>query len=466
MQVARIRWIALAAGAFVLVLGYASLTRTVTIMADGDVATIATRALTIGGALKDAGVNLNPEDMVEPSNWSPISNGLVINVLRAARIQLIADGKTYSAITAEPDPASLLDRWGLKLDDGDRLLLAGRTLPEGELLPQAAFLSLELRHPVDVSVRDGDDFAEFQSSAPTLGEALAEKGIDIFAADLIEPDLETPLDTTIIVTIIRAQPVLVVMGGSEFEVRTAVATVGEALADAGISLQGLDRSQPDEGQPIPTDRLIRVIRVNETLLLEQQTIPHKTEWQEDLQAELDTISVVQAGQDGVSASRIRVRYEDGQEVSRMEEGERVLVEAKDQINGYGAQLVLKTAVVDGVTIEYYRAVTVFTTWYSPCNSGTDGCLNGTSSGMPVQKGTIATYLNWYRALKGTTVYVPGYGNAAFGDVGSWPTGEPWIDLAFSEAEVAASSGAPWVNQYVTIYFTTPVPSYVPLIWPP
>ncbi|MCL5428289.1 MAG: ubiquitin-like domain-containing protein [Chloroflexi bacterium] len=466
MQFTRIRWIALAAALLTLALGYASLTRAVTIMADGELTTVATRAVTVGGALKDAGLQLHSEDKVEPSRWSLLSNGLVINVERAARVQLVADSKTYSAITAERDPLSLLDRWGLELNEGDRLVFAGRTLAEDEQLPQATSLSLELRRPVQISLVDGDSLLDFHSSALTLGEAVSEQDIELFASDRLEPAAETPLDGPLTVTLIRAEPLLIVMGDFVFETRTASSTVGEALAEAGIALQGLDRSQPDEDQPIPTDRRIRVIRINETVLLEQETVAHKTEWQEDPEAELDTISVVQAGQEGVSASRVRVRYEDGQEVSRIEEGERVLVEARNQINGYGSQIVLKTTTVDGVTIEYYRAVTVFTTWYSPCNSGTGTCLNGTSSGMPVRRGTLATYLSWYRALKGTTVYVPDYGYAAFGDVGSYPTGEPWIDLAFSEEELAALGGVPWTNKYVTMYFTTPVPSYVPLIWPP
>jgi uncharacterized protein YabE (DUF348 family) len=466
MLVSRIRWLALAAATLILTLGYASLTRTVTIMADGNVATIATRSLTVGGVLKDAGLSLQSEDRVEPSYWVPVTDGLVINVQRAARVQLVADGKTYTAITAETDPEELLKHWGLKLNPGDRLLFAGQSLEESAQLPQSGFLSLELRRPIDISLHDGDSLIEFKSSAPTLGEALLEQGIELFTADRIDPSVETPLDKSLSVTIVRAQPLQIVMADSVREVRTAATTVGEALADAGIALQGLDRSQPDEDQSIPSDRRIRVLRINETVEITQHTIPHETEWQEDSTAALDTISVIQAGQDGVTASRVRVRYEDGEEVSRNEEDERVLVEAKNQINGYGSQIVLKIATVGDVTFEYYRAVNVFTTWYSPCNSGTTSCLNGTSSGMPVARGTLATYLSWYQALKGTTVYVPGYGYASFGDVGGYPTGEPWIDLAFSEAEVSAAGGNPWVNAYVTIYFTTPVPSYVPLIWPP
>ena len=462
----RIRWAALFAAVVVLATGYAALTRTVTIMADGELTTVQTRALTIGGALQAAGIPINSQDNVEPSVWWLASDGMIVNVVRAARVQLIVDDKTYTTITAERDPVTLVSSFGLKVGAGDRLLLAGLSLNEGQQLPQSAYLSLELRHPIDIQIKDGDKSVAFQSSAPTLGEALEEQGIEVFASDRLDPVAETPLNGPITATLIRAEPLFIIMGGKSLQIRSSASTVGQVLADAGIALEGLDRSQPNEDQPVPSDRRIRVIRVHETVQLEQEMVSHEIEWQEDPEAEIDTISVIQPGQDGVNVSRVRVRYEDDSETSRQLEGERTLVEPKTQINGYGSQIVLKTATVDGVTFEYYRAVTVYTTWYSPCNSGTGTCLNGTSSGMPVQRGTLATYLSWYRALKGTTVYVPGYGYAAFGDVGGYPTGEPWIDLAFSEEEVAALDGKPWVNKSVTIYFTTPIPSYVPPVWPP
>lgn len=437
-------------------------------MADGEVTTIATRALTVGGVLKAVGLHIDAADKVEPASWSLATDGLVINVERAARVLLTADGKTYSATTGEKDPQVLLAQWGLRLNDGDRLVLAGETLSAGEILPDVPFVSLDLRRPVQIKLIDGQTETEFMSSAPTLGEALQEEGVDLLVGDMLETDATTLLNGDISVTLVRAEPLLVIMGDSVTELHSAASTVGDALADAGIALQTLDRSEPAEDEPIPADRRIRVIRVSESVVLEQETLPHEIEWQEDPEAELDTLSVVQEGQDGVSALRVRVRQEEGEEVSRSEEDQRIIVEAKDQINGYGTQIVLKTTVVDGVEIEYYRAVTVFTTWYSPCNSAASTCLYGTSSGLPVQRGTIATYLNWYLALKFTNVYIPGYGVGAIGDNnGANSNGrEFWMDLAFSEDEVAAAGGSPWPGGYVTVYFTTPVPAYVPPVWPP
>jgi uncharacterized protein YabE (DUF348 family) len=465
MTPSRLRWIAAVAAVFVLAAGYLSLTRTVTVLVDGEALQLSTRAATVGGALKALSIQLGPQDQVEPASIVPLRNGLIIAVRRAALVRLAADGETYQAVTAEKEPAELLEKWDIELGENDRLVLAGKTIDLKNPLPNGAVLLLEVRRAVPVTLTEDDEVVQFASSALTLGEALAEQGIELRAGDWLQPSADTPLNAALNTTLVRGRELLIEVHGETISLRSAAATVGEALADAGVALQSLDRSQPAEDQPVPEDGEIHIVRVSESVQLSQQSLPHDTEWLPDDSAELDTISVVQEGQDGVQASRVRVRTEDGEEISRLNDSQRTIVEARDQINGYGTKIVIKTATVDGVTIEYYRAVQVYTTWYSPCNSGGSTCLYGTSSGLPVQKGTIATYLNWYRALKFATVYIPGYGPGQIGDVGAWPDRSvPWVDLAFSEADVAG--GQPWANQYVTMYFTTPIPSYVPPVWPP
>lgn len=464
MSPARLRWLAVIAAGVVLAAGYFSLTREVTVLADGRAYELATRAVTVSGALKQLGIVLGQNDAVEPFGLAPVRNGLIIAVHRAAQVQIRADGQIYSTVSAEKNPAALLAEFDLSLAEGDRLLLAGEPISLDAQLPAAPVLALELRRPVAVSVTVDGQTQAFTSSAATLGEALAEAGVEWSEADRLQPAAETPLDAAVTATVVRARPLSIALGDAELQIYSAATIVGEALAEAGIALQGEDYSEPAEDLAVPADGAIRVVRVSESLQLVQEALPHEIEWQPDDTAELDSISVVQLGQDGVQASRVRVRYEDGQEVSRRTEGERILVEPQTQINGYGTKIVVRTTVVDGLTIEYYRAVNVFTTWYSPCNSGVSTCLYGTSSGLPLQKGVIATYLGWYRQLKFATVYIPGYGQGTIGDVGAYPDGRPWVDLAFSDAEAAA--GNPWVNSYVTMYFTTPVPAYVPPVWPP
>lgn len=457
MNAARIRWLALGAALIVLAFGYASLSRTVTVMADGQVVILTTRAVTVGGALRDAGIMLGSGDQTTPNELWPISDGTVIDVQRAARIQLHVDGQVYQTQSGERNPAVLLALWNIDLGEGDRLTLAGQTVSLGDPLPDEPFISLEVRRAVELAVNEGGRSTSFLTSAPTVGQALAEHGIQLSVADDADPAAETPLDDALTVTILRARPITIEIDDESIEAYSASATVGEALTDAGIALQGLDYSEPAADQALPDDGHIAIVRVSESLVLEQEILPHATEFQVDPEAELGASSVIQEGQDGVTSSRTRVRYENGVEVSQIQEDGRVLVEPITQINGYGSQAVIRTTVVDGVEIEYWATMSMYATSYSPCRSGVDQCLYGTStSGVSVAKGVVATYRDWLLAARGVTIYVPGYGPGAFYDVGGgFPDGRPWIDLGYSDSDWVGWSG------WVTVYFTTPVPANIP-----
>ena len=155
----------------------------------------------------------------------------------------------------------------------------------------------------------------------------------LYEGDRISPSPETPLSQDLIVQLERAEPLDIQIGEQAVRVRTAASSVGEALAEAGIALQGLDRSEPEESAAIPDTRRIVVTRVLEQVELQTETIPFTVEWQPDPNTEIDERSVIQAGQNGIRANSQRVRYENGIEVSRVDEGEWMLAEPVTQISG-------------------------------------------------------------------------------------------------------------------------------------
>lgn len=456
MSPARIRWLALAVALLVLLFSYLASYRTVVVMDGGEPRVVRSHAVTVGGALKAAGLELGPEDEVHPSRWALLHNNAIIELSRAAEVQLWADGQLYQATSTERQAGDLLAEFGIEVGADDSLVLAGQRFTLDEELPYTPRLIVELRRAVPVTLEDDGEEHEFQSSALTLGEALAEQGVGLVAADRLDPPAETPLGEGLTAVLQRAEPLEIEMAGETLTVRSAAGSVGSALAEAGLALQGLDYSLPAEDQPIPEDRHIKVVRVTESVEIDQQTIPFKTLYQDDPDTEFGTSSVIQLGQLGIQASRTRVRYEDGEEADRQEEATWQLAAPRDQINGYGTQVVVRTTVVDGVEIEYWATLNVYATSYSPCRSGVEPCLYGTStSGVSVAKGVIATWKDWLLDARGVTVYVPGYGQGAFYDVGAYPEFRPWIDLGYSDDD--------WVgwSQWVTIYFTTPVPAHIP-----
>jgi 3D (Asp-Asp-Asp) domain-containing protein len=201
------------------------------------------------------------------------------------------------------------------------------------------------------------------------------------------------------------------------------------------------------------------VRVSEEVQVAQTPLPYQLKYQPDAETPLDGQRVIQAGKYGIEAQRVRIRYENGVEVSRSVEEKWQMTPPQDQIVGYGTQIEVQTAVVDGITLEYYRALPMYATSYSPCRSGGTRCYPNTSSGKKVTKGVVAVLLSWYLNMQGQAVYIPGYGYATIEDVGGGIKGRHWIDLGYTDDDYVS-----W-HWWVTVYFLTPIPPNVMAILP-
>ncbi len=231
-------------------------------------------------------------------------------------------------------------------------------------MPTAQTYTLQVRHAVALTVNG----KIIQTTAQTIGEALSQAGAQLYASDQINPPIQTPITGTMTVKYIPSHALTVMADGKPLQIRSSSATVGGALAEAGIPLLGLDSSQPSENEALPSNGQIQVTHISESILLSEKSIPFKTDYQQSANVELDQQQILQAGQPGLSVSRVRIVYQDGQEVSRQNESETVVRAPQDQIVGYGTKVVIHTTTVDGVQIQYWRAIPMYATSYSPCRS--------------------------------------------------------------------------------------------------
>jgi uncharacterized protein YabE (DUF348 family) len=323
-------------------------------------------------------------------------------------VTIIDDDQMLTLQTTERVPAVILDQAGIRLNPGDELLF------NGILIQQDASIT---KYPIVLQIR---------------------------RAAIVEP--AGPQSSGSNLTIIA--------NGKTHQITSSAKTVGGALAEAGIPLLGSDYSLPAENEAPPSDGQIRVVRVNESVLLAQKPIPFTSELIASAEVPLDQTQILQPGETGLTIQRIRVRYEDGVEISRATEEETVVRPPKNRVLGYGTKIEINTAVVDGATIEYWRAVQMYVTSYSPCRSGGDRCYSGTSSGATVQQGVAGMRYDWYLVMGGQQLYIPGYGFATVEDVCGGCVGKPWIDVAYSDNDYV-----PW-SSWVTVYFLTPVPSNI------
>lgn len=371
-----------------------------------------------------------------------------------AAINVLDNGRLYTLAVTSGSAADAFIRAGLIITPNDRALLNGIPVPMNDSVPAAGPVTLQLVRAQALTLVTPEGTRTLQTSAPTVGAALREAGIDLYASDLLDPPAETPITGPLTVTLRPAREVAVSVGGQVVRIRSSARTVGAALAEAGIPLLGLDYSLPSESEALPADGQVRVVRVREAVVLAQKPIPFDNEFIASADVLLDQQQVLEPGQAGLSVSRVRIRYEDGQEVSRQSEAETLVRAPQKQVTGYGTKVEVKTTSVDGVQIEYWRAVQMYATAYSPCRSGSSQCYPNTASGKPVRRGVVAVTSAWYASMRGQAVYVPGYGYATIEDVGGGIPGRSWIDLGYSDAEYQS-----W-GAWVTVYFLTPVPPVI------
>ncbi len=431
--------------------GLLLLHKTVTLRMDGNSRRIDTYALTVGGLLQTRGIALDPADALTPGVYHWLHRGETITIERAVPVVISADGQAHSLLSVERRPLELLAQAGFTLQSGDVLLSGGLPVSPTDLLPRAPALNLQIRREVTFTLQSGADVETLHSSAATVGQALWQSGIVLYAADRLQPPSGAPLTAGLVVNLARSQAVTIHTASGETHLRSAASTVGEALAEAHLSPQGLDYTQPPVDAPLPADGLIRLVRVQETVIIEETPLPFDKQTQAVDTLELDSQSVVQAGVDGISARRVRVRSEDGVEVSRQVEGKWVARPPQPYIIGYGSKIVMHTLDTPNGKIKYWRALQFWVTSYHPAEGG-----NITASGKPVRKGLVGVDTSYIPF--GTMMYVPGYGYAEAADTGH--ISGRWLDLGYSDADYI-----PW-HQWVTVYFLWPPPSFVPLTIPP
>jgi uncharacterized protein YabE (DUF348 family) len=366
---------------------------------------------------------------------------------------IIDNGKVFTLQTDERIPLALFTEAGMELKQGDRILSEGHPIPLEEPISNGHVV-LQLRRTMKLTLETPNGQEQIQSSAFSVGEALADVSYWLRAGDEIEPPLNSPIADGMTITISSPHTLTVRADGKVVKIQSSARTVGEALAEAGIPLLGLDYSLPSENDPPPVDGQIKVMRVNESVILAQKPIPFESELIAAAEVPLDQTQILSPGENGLSVQRIRIRYEDGNEISRITEDETMVRPPKTRTLGYGTKVEINTATVNGVKIEYWRAVQMYATSYSPCRLGTSTCGSTTASGKQLQKGVVALPTNLYLSMKGQALFSPGYGFATVEDACGGCVGKPWIDLGYSDNDYE-----PWFSS-VTVYFLTPVPQNI------
>jgi resuscitation-promoting factor RpfB len=436
-------------------LGYQFARQHVTVYADGRVTALNTYQGSISQLLAEMGVELLPGDVVSPTTGSDLEDGMEITVQRARVVNVDVDGRLLTRRTQAATIEELFQELDIVISSTDQVIADGVQIwpsADGQMTHQGSLpKEVVINRSVELTVVDGRARQTVATSHDTVGRALDEAGIVLYLGDNVQPSLDTRVQPGLEIVIIRSVAVAVQVDGQTLHTRTHQETVGGLLGELGIGLVGQDYAVPGLADPIKVGSPVKVVRVLEEIVTEQEPIAYETAWQPDPDLEIDNRRVAQQGAPGLLQRRIRVRYEDGHEVSRVLEDEWVAREPAAHIMAYGTLIVPRILDTPDGPVEYWRKIRMLATSYTAATSGKAGdhpSYGVTAVGLPMRKGIVAVdprLINLYQQ-----VYVAGYGLGTAADTGGAIKGRR-IDLGYDDDNLVL-----WYN-WVDVYLLMPPP---------
>lgn len=421
---------------------------------DGDTAvSVSGSFATVQEVIAAAGLELRPEDLVIPARGSAAAVDTAIQIRRARAVTLrVEDGGTRTLWTQAPSLGLFLEEAGLDVQRTSQIFADRVQIPFSALYQAPLPNEVEIGHFRTVTIMDRGQQRILRTAAPTVGAALAEAGVTLYAADGVEPPLGSWLEPEMIIQVRRSMPLVIQVDGRIIQTRSHQTNALDVLAEAGIGLVGEDFTQPGPRSLLRPNDTITVIRVTEDFRIADTPIPFQIVWQATDTLDLDQRAIISYGQPGILRQRLRVRYENGVEVSQTPDGEWVAREPINEVIGYGTRINLGIVDTPEGPREYWRVVRMRVTSYTAATSGKSPGEPGygvTASGRPAGFGIVA--IDRSIVPFRSQVFVPGYGVALAGDTGGGVRGR-WIDLGYNENNFVSWSG------YVDVYYLTPVPA--------
>jgi len=237
-----------------------------------------TTATTLGDAFKQAGVQIDPNDLVEPGlDETLVAGHYDVNVYRARPVTVI-DGNTRTKILSPyQTPKQIVEHANVALQDEDLTTVSANT----DMVSQGAGLQ---------------------------------------------------------VSIDRATAFTLVMYGKTLTAYTQATTVGDMLEQKNITLGKNDTVSAPDNTPITAGMTVELWRNGVQTITEEQDIAFDVEQTKDRDRELGYKEVKTAGEAGKRSVSYEIEMQNGKEVSRKEIQSVVTKEPKRQIEVVGAKM--------------------------------------------------------------------------------------------------------------------------------
>ena len=194
---------ALVAVVGVMVIGYDATLTPITLVVDGQGRSVYTNQHTVENVLREAGIRLQPEDLVSPNLSETLSPDRSTVIVEHARpVTVVADGSTRRFRSRATVLRELLKEANVNVGPHDLVLVDGQPVDHSSNTTQLQSPAALNLSPVTIVVKrampvmldlGNGQVRDIQTATATVAQALEEAKVRLYLADRVTPDLSTPL---------------------------------------------------------------------------------------------------------------------------------------------------------------------------------------------------------------------------------------------------------------------------------
>lgn len=354
----------------------------------------------------------------------------------AAQYNVVIDdnGKQFTVATEETEPIEILNEANITLGANDRLNIAGFTAGEGG--------TIVVDRLNIVNIQFGDVITPYEVYADTVGEALAEIGMDDTNSAQNYQNSDA-VENGMVIIVSAPINVSLYADGQTYTVSVSGGTVQDVISLAGISLGSGDYTEPELSAVAEDGMQITVYRTETKTITVTESIDFETKTKTDPDMEIGETRIETKGVAGERLVTYKVTYVNGEEQAREELSSAVTKQPVTQIKYVGSK-------TPGVTPNGVQSMNGFTlgqkikgkyTHYCAC-AVCCGKSNGiTASGKKVYNGMPNPYYvacNWLPL--GSVISVNGTNYTVVDRGGSKLSKAGRIDIYTPEGHAAALRG--------------------------
>ena len=369
-------------------------------------------------------------------------------------VTLAVNGEMQEVKTYAPTVGKLLSEQEIEVSEHDIVTPSMNT-------PVEDGLSIQWEQAKQVAIEIDQEDMSIWTTKKTVGEMLAEAGIELSEHDKVSPGPQERLGESNTISIEQAYEFTLIDEGQERKYWTTSTTIEEFLKSENIQLNEFDRLEGNKEDVVDPNSVVQIVRVEKVADVVEEEAIFAIETRNDESLLKGHEKVVQQGEKGKVSREFEVVKEDGKEISRKMIAEKTLKEPQTKIVAIGtkvmvasatsapasaskSKLVSKSSAAVGVSRdnsavseggnEFYVSATAYT---ADCN----GCTGVTATGINLKSNPNLKVIAVDPSVipLGSKVWVEGYGYAVAGDTGGAIKGKK-VDLHFPTKDAAYKFG--------------------------